>query len=1760
MPSKKLTKQKRLSNATFVGGPCEAQPTDSQLAGRYGSSSDDDETFVSLDSSCDHLDQTGSNQERSPTGSMGELPKQGSLINSTNNLIISKVAKVSLGRLAGSKSRAKVATSNKVSYADDNRSKHRSSGRLLSIFKRRNDNLIERLSLLSSNRKKPNPTGSSSSSGAFDKTIQARLTKLLKNHRKQTDTSLSQETQQDEQAAQKEQDQDKLVSVTVHREQDSEEARRGPAGSQQLSSSVDSSTGRLSPATLSSGEKGKRRRDKSQTISSSIEDDVLSTIEEKLDDDPGQSQQKDGQPFGAAKPRVRLLSEGAASSAAAHRHRPFTRSKEIDLSADDDSGSPNIGASPGGSGRSQMDSSKSDSLAERLESLSQETSTVSASSASSSTIHTDDTIRPSTAIAAAPSGVATTATSLRRSDSDLVQMQLKRGPSKTKQSSTDDCKPATDLPKRPHGQSPLGRSESSRQPTGEDLRRAATGSGTPVPSQDAQGHQLVASKAPLSGNFLSQSVGLVKAQQQLLQNLVRHQNQNLVANTMLRAAKSALAYPGRIHQSEYPFSTIKRYPDGWVQCTGGVVSVHSVKLLDQITSDEESETRDCWWLELRREIRAHAKALNCNTVLGYSESSRVLDDICILSARGTAAVVRPPDDEPYHFSAAPNEQNLAPQTRFPFLQAAAHSRERANSTSQHLYAAAQLAQQHQHALKVPRLSTSPPLHASMPSSGAGGKSSAAADQSAGKQPRLSQDCEDPLNRSPSSANSIQSNPIDCSFCHTPLKCVDTLSALADCAVCCDNKVPDVLLLSIEPPRNMNVVSVGSLIQARVCRSKRDVHGEAGAKEIGDAMPFLEFELHRQLLSKLRFKGLNCIFNLTIEFTIGENLITGVATGTSCFVLGLPAPDPPIISAGKGLRASRLTEIQRLISISSERNREKLGLKLLDAQLEEYHKQLGYLKTTDTSPASQQADDTGGPSKSPDCCVSSMAGDSQREEPTGFVSDSVEGPNLAGHAVELANEMQQNRAPSSRNNLDELDPQRKLRSRHHHRLHHHHHHHHHHKHKHHHHKRAAQQGLAENLTNLFGDENNIVLEVDDNEDADIISLLIDSDVPNGYLVYNSDSIPSVSQHHMTMVNMFTQVTRVKVHGNDHFAQQFDQILQTMYVKLRRALPCCMSNLTFSVQLPDPYIIQVTVTGCIIGLKESELKSLGISLPQRASSAANSKEPRGSSSLSPTSSPQATSNSSSAGASSSTSSSSTTSNSISSSSSSSSSSSPSSSSSRSSKGRQKVSPGKPKYDGEGQQQSGNGADKNATNLKESASSDAPVQSSTTDEAIAEKRCQPKQENVIPDKEAAKKHFFAKQLSSFLGGARLTGSMSTSGLGGKKGDKKTEEATLEVDDRKVGPKKAQEVKPIERGARLAKASHPEDSSSVPPSTQATIAAVKKEIREARLASTSRPVVDLASNKQADRAPQQRRILRTVFKKQQTFPGANPPIIGGQDNVLQAVQNGVSAGTTSGEVLSGNSARRATANLMKKVKQPLKELGTNFNINNNATSSGGVTTSLVASSSQQGQSKTNLDRASASEINQSPKPNLPRTASAREHRKLLIRSLSGAARIQKLSQTSSASQQQQQHKQTLTTSLEISSLSYPAPSSSAQTKRQTKPESDTNVESSMLAKLIHHRTNIDITSLSFIPNAKEYQYLGALSFSFIRETNSVRENGGLNGFVHCFLMEVYAIVRAHVAALGGNAFTSFKLQQSSIFYHSNKNQAQCLISVTGDACLVSS
>lgn len=90
---------------------------------------------------------------------------------------------------------------------------------------------------------------------------------------------------------------------------------------------------------------------------------------------------------------------------------------------------------------------------------------------------------------------------------------------------------------------------------------------------------------------------------------------------------------------EYPFLTLTKYPAGFIVHLGATVSARSVKLLEKSAEKDDMETRDSWYNELRMEIRGHARSLGCNVILGYNESTTISEDVTVLSAAGTAAVI-----------------------------------------------------------------------------------------------------------------------------------------------------------------------------------------------------------------------------------------------------------------------------------------------------------------------------------------------------------------------------------------------------------------------------------------------------------------------------------------------------------------------------------------------------------------------------------------------------------------------------------------------------------------------------------------------------------------------------------------------------------------------------------------------------------------------------------------------------------------------------------------------------------------------------------------------------------------------------------------------------------------------------------------------------------------------------------------------------------------------------------------------------------------
>uniref|UniRef100_A0A3P8T750 C2 domain-containing protein 5 n=1 Tax=Amphiprion percula TaxID=161767 RepID=A0A3P8T750_AMPPE len=251
-----------------------------------------------------------------------------------------------------------------------------------------------------------------------------------------------------------------------------------------------------------------------------------------------------------------------------------------------------------------------------------------------------------------------------------------------------------------------------------------------------------------------------------------------------------------LNAREFPFFTLTSFPPGFLVHVGGVVSARSVKLLDRIHNPDEPETRDAWWEEIRQEIKSHAKALGCHAVVGYSESTSICEEVCILSASGTAAILNP-----------------------------RYMREGCLDigSTDHRF-------------------------------------------------------EDP-------------SPPSCGFCHIPY---DELNMpfpaqLTYCYHCRRQKVPDVLFTTIDLPSEAAVTGKGCLIQARLCRLKKKAQGEVNATAISNLLPFMEYELHTQLMNKLKLRNMNALFGLHIQISVGENMLLGLASATGVYLTALPAP-------------------------------------------------------------------------------------------------------------------------------------------------------------------------------------------------------------------------------------------------------------------------------------------------------------------------------------------------------------------------------------------------------------------------------------------------------------------------------------------------------------------------------------------------------------------------------------------------------------------------------------------------------------------------------------------------------------------------------------------------------------------------------------------------------------------------------------------------------------------------------------------------------
>ncbi|XP_059179627.1 C2 domain-containing protein 5-like [Physella acuta] len=340
---------------------------------------------------------------------------------------------------------------------------------------------------------------------------------------------------------------------------------------------------------------------------------------------------------------------------------------------------------------------------------------------------------------------------------------------------------------------------------------------------------------------------------------------------------------------EYPFFTMRSFPPNFIVSLGGVVSARSVKLLDKIHNPEEAETRDAWWSEVRIEIKAHASKLGCHAVLGYLEQTTICDEVIVLAAMGTAAKINLNFDLHGGVNSAGSLATPLPPLSSGALSEKAPAGTGEKEKDKHLYVDIGLANQVQ--MKV---WTCPDSQ------------------------------EEPL--------------VKCTLCHIPYNPVNLPFEiqLSKCAICRKKSVPEVLFTTVDPPQDIPIWSKGCLIQARLCRAKnKNKSSEQSAREISDMLPFIEYELHNQLINKLKIRGLNSLFGLRIQICLGVNMIVAVATATGVYLGPLPAPPQPKISTevATAQESQDLITLQKRIIRTVQMHRERLGTDIVDRQQE-----------------------------------------------------------------------------------------------------------------------------------------------------------------------------------------------------------------------------------------------------------------------------------------------------------------------------------------------------------------------------------------------------------------------------------------------------------------------------------------------------------------------------------------------------------------------------------------------------------------------------------------------------------------------------------------------------------------------------------------------------------------------------------------------------------------------------------------------------------
>ncbi|KAL4129215.1 hypothetical protein PRIC2_005225 [Phytophthora ramorum] len=620
---------------------------------------------------------------------------------------------------------------------------------------------------------------------------------------------------------------------------------------------------------------------------------------------------------------------------------------------------------------------------------------------------------------------------------------------------------------------------------------------------------------------------------------------------VLKAIKAPEAFNISAHD-EVQLITLKVFNPATRIRLAGIVSARSVKYLGKLaTKLADQETRDSWWLELREEIRAHAQLLQCPFVIGYTESCTIHDDVCVISASGTAAVMKNPLEE------RPTRRDVAISYDADDDGPEAHT------------------------------ASSPMLNLPLPeiSSSLGRRS-----------PSFSYMTHPPVapsTRTKPRRSRVSKSP--CLLCHIPYS--RSLAPFSNmrmvrCGVCGNKWVPEMMIASIEPPAGLAMMGKGTFIQARVCRQRRKGTGDVNATIVSDALPFLEYELYRQLIVKMKVLGVNAVFAFDSQIQVGGSLIVGVITGTGLYLPALPPPPTLRIERNIDVKDDedrRLVQLQAQIEELSTFNKDRLHrdrVCIVQPEYEYYSGNRNARQLQFSTSLSSDQDDEGGKGSKRQFQVAQSRSSARRarrkqlRQPSSddgvavqasANTESVPAPSLASSATPDGDSTTTPSggsgtppAPASQTSVD--NDSKTLSSS----------------------SESSSSSEEEAFVDGFSDsKETFVLEIDDETDEDLMSVLLEQELPEGIYMCNTDRLPGDFTPGEN-VHLIVSMKRVEwdedrmrdTRLNELLSVVFKELFASLLFKVRLYAPCAICGLKTRVAVASETMLEVVLSGMAV----------------------------------------------------------------------------------------------------------------------------------------------------------------------------------------------------------------------------------------------------------------------------------------------------------------------------------------------------------------------------------------------------------------------------------------------------------------------------------------------------------------------------------------------------------------------------------------------------